>query len=98
MAAEANCSLLRQHAAVILARQAATREVKRRRQKQGQRETLPYSTLSRLAIEHLQTNPQLIDEAAADPPVQILGVPHRNGGREIMHFHCAYLKCNGAGQ
>jgi hypothetical protein len=45
MAAEANASLLRQHAAVILARQSAMREVKRRRQKQGQRETLPHAVL-----------------------------------------------------
>ena len=35
MAAEANLSLFRRHAAVILATQAALREVKRRRQKQG---------------------------------------------------------------
>jgi isopentenyl diphosphate isomerase/L-lactate dehydrogenase-like FMN-dependent dehydrogenase len=41
MAAEANASLLRQHAAVILARQAAIREVKRRRQKQEIKGTLP---------------------------------------------------------
>jgi hypothetical protein len=53
MAVEANPSLLRQHAAVILARQAAMREVKRLRQKKGIRETLPFSTLSRLANEWL---------------------------------------------
>jgi hypothetical protein len=53
MAAEADLILQRQHAAVILARQAAMREVKRRRQKRGLRETLPYSVLSRLAIEWL---------------------------------------------
>jgi hypothetical protein len=35
MAVEDNPSLLRQHAAVILARQAAMREVRRRRQKLG---------------------------------------------------------------
>jgi hypothetical protein len=50
MAAEANPSLLRHHAAVILARQAAIKQIKRQRKKQGLRETLPYSTLSRLAI------------------------------------------------
>jgi hypothetical protein len=41
MAADANPSLLRQHAAVILARQAAMREVKRRRQKQGSARCCP---------------------------------------------------------
>ena len=77
MAAEANPSLLRQHAVVILARQSAMREVKRRRQKQGIKGSLPFSTLSRLAIEHLQANPQLIAEAAASPIVQMLGNSHR---------------------
>jgi hypothetical protein len=65
-------SLLRQHAAVILARQAAMRKVKRRRQKQGFRETLPMAVLSRLAIEHLQANPELYAEAAVSPIVQNL--------------------------
>ena len=51
----------RQHAAVILARQAALREVKRRRQKRGLRETLPYAVLSRLANEWLDQHPELID-------------------------------------
>jgi hypothetical protein len=46
MAVEANPSLLRQHAVVILARQAAMREVKRQRQRQGLRQTLPMSTLN----------------------------------------------------
>jgi Resolvase, N terminal domain len=73
MAAEANAILQRQHAAVILARQAAMREVKRRRQKQGIKGSLPHSTLARLAIEHLQDHPHLLAEAAADPLVQILG-------------------------
>jgi hypothetical protein len=49
MAAEANFILQRQHATVILARQAAMREVRRRRQKLGLRETLPHSTSLGLA-------------------------------------------------
>jgi hypothetical protein len=74
MAAEANPSLLRQHAAVILARQSAMREVKRRRQKQGLRGPLPFSRLSRLANEWLEDHPQLLAEAAASPIVQELGI------------------------
>ena len=77
MAAEANLSLLRQHAAVILARQHAMREVKRRRQKQGIKGPLPFSTLSRLAIEWLDTHPELLADAAAWPIVQELTLPHR---------------------
>jgi hypothetical protein len=49
------------------------REVRRRRQKLGLHETLPYSTLTRLAIEHLQAHPELIAETAASPIVQELG-------------------------
>jgi hypothetical protein len=79
MAAEAEAILLRQSAIVILARRAAMREVKRRRQKAGLRETLPHSTLARLAIEHLQAHPHLLAEAAADPLVQILELTHRRG-------------------
>jgi hypothetical protein len=73
MAAEANASLLRQQAAVILARRAAMREVKRRRQKQGLRGTLPHATLARLGQEWLQAHPELLAEAAASPIVQNLG-------------------------
>ena len=73
MAVEANLILQRQNAAVILARQAAMREVKRRRQKQGLRETLPHSTLARLAHEWLDQHPELIAEALASPIVQELG-------------------------
>jgi hypothetical protein len=76
MAAEANLILQRQHAAVILARQAAMREVKRRRQKQGIKGSLPYAVLSRLAIEHLQAHPELLLQAAADPIVQNLRIEH----------------------
>jgi hypothetical protein len=69
MAAEANLSLLRQHAAVILARQAAMWAVKRRIQKEGRIKpgSLPLSTLSRLANEWLQDHPQLL----ATPPIPL---------------------------
>ena len=77
MAAEANAILQRQHATVILARQAAMGEVKRRRQKQGQRETLPYAVLSRLANEWLDDHPELYAEALASPIVQNLQLAHR---------------------
>jgi hypothetical protein len=77
MAAEANPSLLRQHAAVILARQQAMREVKRQRQKQGLRETLPYSALAKLSHEWLDDHPELIAEAAASPIVRELGISRR---------------------
>jgi hypothetical protein len=74
MAAEANLSLLRQHAAVILAQQAALRAVRRRIQKEGKiKEPLPLSTLSRLANEWLHDHPLLLAEAAASPIVQNLG-------------------------
>jgi hypothetical protein len=72
MAAEANAILLRQSAAVILARQAAMQEVKRRRQKQGIKGTLPFSTLARLGNEWLAAHPQPIAESAASPIVQNL--------------------------
>jgi hypothetical protein len=62
MAAEANLSLLRQHAAVILARQSAMRAVRRRIKAQGQVKlgSLPFSTLSRLANEWLD-DPATLD-------------------------------------
>ena len=56
-----------QHAAVTLARLAAQKEIKRCRQKQGLRETLPHSTLARLSIEWLADHPELLAEAAASP-------------------------------
>jgi hypothetical protein len=78
MAAEANLSLLREHAAVILARQSAMRAVRRRIQKEGKiKEPLPLSTLSRLANEWLDAHPELLAEAAADPIVQNLGIVKR---------------------
>jgi hypothetical protein len=77
MAAEANLILQRHRAAVILARQAAMWEVKRRRQKLGLRETLPYSTLAKLAHEWLDDHPELIAEAALSPIVQNLQLTHR---------------------
>ena len=79
MAAEANLRLLRQHAAVILARQHAMREVKRRRQKQGIKGPLPFSTLSRLAIEWLDAHPELLADAAASPIVQELRIRESEG-------------------
>jgi hypothetical protein len=51
-------------------------EVKRRRQKQGIKGSLPYAVLSRLAIEHLQAHPELLLQAAADPIVQNLRIEH----------------------
>jgi hypothetical protein len=87
MAAEANPSLLRQSAIVILARQAAMREVKRRRQKQGLRETLPHSTLARLDNEWLHDHPELLAVAAcrrrtADPKRELpCRNQVRNGGQ-----------------
>jgi hypothetical protein len=61
-----------QQTAVILARLAARREVKRQRQRQGIKGLLPHSTLARLGNEWLAANPQLYAEAAADPIVQNL--------------------------
>jgi hypothetical protein len=70
MAAEANVSLFRQHAAVILAQQSALKAVRQRIKKEGRiKEPLPFSTLSRLANEWLRQHPELIAEAAADPIV-----------------------------
>jgi hypothetical protein len=79
MAAEANLSLFRQHAAVILAQQSALKAVRQRIKKEGRiKEPLPFSTLSRLANEWLRQHPELIAEAAADPIVlQISQVTHR---------------------
>jgi hypothetical protein len=54
-----------QHVVVILARQQAMREVRRRRQKQGLRETLPHATLARLGQEWLHAHPELYAEATA---------------------------------
>jgi hypothetical protein len=65
MAAEANLSLLRQHAAVTLARQSAMRAVKRQIQKEGRIKpgSLPLSTLTRLGNEWLREHPELYEEA-----------------------------------
>jgi hypothetical protein len=51
MAVEVNLSLLRQHAAVILARQAALKQIKQQRKRLGLRETLPMSVLGRMAMD-----------------------------------------------
>ena len=66
MAAEANLSLFRQHAAVILARQAAQRIVKRLIQREGRVKlsTLSAATLTRLANEYVLAHPELLAEAA----------------------------------
>jgi hypothetical protein len=66
MAAEANLSLLRQHAAaVILARQAAHRIIVRKIRAEGRIKlgTLSHATLSRLAIELVEQCPGLVAEA-----------------------------------
>jgi hypothetical protein len=65
---------LRQSAIVILARQAALREVKRRIRSQGRAKlsTLSAATLTRLGNEYLLSHPELIAEAAASPIVQNL--------------------------
>jgi hypothetical protein len=76
MAAE-DPSLFRQHAAVILARQAALRELKQQRKRLGLRETLPMSTLTKMAMDWVEQHPELIAEAAASPIVQNLQHPHR---------------------
>jgi hypothetical protein len=79
MAAEANLSLLRQSAIVILAQQAALRIVKRRIQAQGRVKlsTLSAATLTRIANDYLREHPELLAEAAADPIVQNSTLPHR---------------------
>jgi hypothetical protein len=66
MAAEANAILLRRSAVVILARQEADRQVKRRIRAEGRIKlySLSAATLSRLADEHLRTHPELLAEAA----------------------------------
>jgi hypothetical protein len=74
MAVEANPSLLREHAAVILARQAAIKAVRQQRKRQGLRETLPMSVLSRMAIAHLKERPELLAEAALSRVDSFLGV------------------------
>jgi hypothetical protein len=71
MAAEANLSLLRQHAAVILARQAARRIIVRKIRAEGRIKlgSLSHAVLSRLAIELVEQCPGLVAEALADPIV-----------------------------
>lgn len=60
----------RQHAAVILARQSAMREVKRRIQKEGRVKLYSASaaTLTRLGNEWLDQHPELLVEAAERAP------------------------------
>ena len=79
MAAEANLSLFRQHAAVILAQQAAQRAVKRQIRSQGKIKlsAISAATLTRLGNDYLRSHPELLVEAAADPIVQNLGIVKR---------------------
>jgi hypothetical protein len=67
MAAEANLSLLRQHAAVILARQAAHRIIVRKIRAQGRvpLSTLSHAVLTRLAME---TRRSLSADGRGGPP------------------------------
>src|ERR1700722_17963621 len=79
MAAEANLSLLRQSAIVILAQQAALRIVKRQIKAQGRVKlsTLSAATLTRIANDYLREHPALLADAAASPIVQNLTLAHR---------------------
>jgi hypothetical protein len=79
MAAEANLSLFRQHAAVILAQQAAQRAVKRQIRSQGKIKlsAISAATLTRLGNDYLRSHPELLVEAAADPIVQNLRITNR---------------------
>jgi hypothetical protein len=65
MAAEANLSLFRQHAAVILARQQAHRLIVRKIKAQGHPplSTLSAAVLTRLAYELVEARPEMIAEA-----------------------------------
>jgi hypothetical protein len=73
----ATASLSERSVIVILARQAALKQIKQQRQRQGLRETLPMSVLSRMAIDLVEANPQLIAEAALSPIVQNLRISNR---------------------
>jgi hypothetical protein len=66
-----------QQAAVVLARLAARKEVKRRRQKAGIKGPIAFSILSRMANEWLADHPDLYAEAALSPIVQELCNSHR---------------------
>jgi hypothetical protein len=56
----------------VLAKRSAIRQIQRQRQRQGLRETLPMSVLAAMATEHLEQQPELLLEAAADPIIQEL--------------------------
>jgi hypothetical protein len=83
MAAEANLSLLRQSAVVILARQSAMRAVKRRIQREGRIKlsTLTAARIARLTIEYLDQHPELLAEAAASP------MPVGRKGKSLFTIH-----------
>jgi hypothetical protein len=57
---------------MVLARRAAMRQIKQQRKRLGQRQPLPMSVLSQMAIEHLDAHPELLAEAAASPIIQEL--------------------------
>ena len=69
----------RQAAAMVLARQAALRAVKRRIQKEGRIKlgSVPLSTLTRLGNDYLRKHPELLVEAAQPDIVQNLQVTNR---------------------
>jgi hypothetical protein len=55
--------------AMVLARHRAIRQIKHQRKRQGLRQSLPHSTLSKLATEYLEQHPALLLEAAAEQPI-----------------------------
>ena len=85
MAAEANLSLLRQSAIVILAQQAALRIVKRRIQAQGRVKlsTLSAATLTRIANDYLREHPELLCRTQE--------IRSNVGGLRRKDFRCANL-------
>jgi hypothetical protein len=58
--------------AMVLARRAAMRQIKQQRKRLGQRQPLPHSVLSQMAMAHLEQHPQLLAEATASPIIQEL--------------------------
>jgi hypothetical protein len=67
---------LGQAAAVVLARVAAEREVRRRIKKAGRNPSLiPAARIARLGNEWLEEHPELIAEALADPILAALSSP-----------------------
>jgi hypothetical protein len=84
-------------AAVIIARHLALKAIKQRRQKQGLREPLPFSTLTRLAHEWLDQHPELLAEAALSPIVQNSEHSNRRRRADLKEeFQCRCQVQNGA--